>query len=73
LQAVVGAPVPHAHRFQPETHMSNPTQAARGGAAPDKPAPTFLQMGFFQKIVFVGKVAIFFATLGFAYPNVLLD
>ncbi len=48
-------------------------QTAQGSAATVNATPAFKSMNFFQKTVFVGKVAIFLVTLGFAYPNILSD
>jgi len=33
----------------------------------------FKDMNFWQKCVFVGKVSVFVLTMGFVYPNILLD
>ena len=33
----------------------------------------FKNMNILQKIVHIGKICIFVLTLGFAYPNILLD
>jgi len=35
--------------------------------------PKFNSMNRWQKCVFVGKIAVFLLTFGFAYPNILLD
>ena len=48
-------------------------KTAQGSAATVNPTPAFRNMSFLQKIAFMGKVAVFFITLGFAYPNILLD
>ncbi|MFN7085394.1 MAG: hypothetical protein ACK4N4_02060 [Burkholderiales bacterium] len=33
----------------------------------------FTNMNILQKIAHIGKICIFVLTLGFAYPNILLD
>lgn len=33
----------------------------------------FQEMNILQKLFHVGKICIFVLTLGFAYPNILLD
>jgi hypothetical protein len=53
--------------------MSNKTQAAQGSAAPAQADLKFSQMNLMQKIVFIGKLCIFFATFGFAFGNILVD
>jgi uncharacterized protein YwgA len=50
--------------------MSGKTKAAQGSAAK---ANKFVNMSAMQKLVFIGKTCVFFLTLGFAYPNVLVD
>jgi len=52
--------------------MSKETKAAQGSAAAAT-EPKFKDMGIGQKIVHIGKVCVFFLTLGFAYPNIFLD
>lgn len=52
--------------------MSSESKAAQGSAAAATETK-FKDMGAGQKIVFVGKVCVFFLTLGFAYPNIFLD
>lgn len=53
--------------------MSNQTQAAQGSAAPAQANRKFSQMNLLQKIVFIGKVSLFFVTFGFAFGNILVD
>lgn len=50
--------------------MSGKTKAAQGSAAK---ANKFVNMSATQKLVFIAKTCVFFLTLGFAYPNILLD
>jgi hypothetical protein len=50
--------------------MSVKTKAAQGSAAQ---TVKFSDMSLTQKMAFIGKTAIFFLTLGFAYPNILTD
>lgn len=50
--------------------MPRKTKAAQGSAAE---ANKFINMKPMQKMVFITKTCIFFLTLGFAYPNILLD
>jgi hypothetical protein len=71
--AAAGAPRPdHPWILKQEKHMKQ-AQTAQGSAATVNTTPAFKSMNFFQKTVFVGKVAIFLVTLGFAYPNILSD
>lgn len=53
--------------------MSNETKTARGSAAPAQGGPKFSQMNLLQKVVFIGKLCIFFVTFGFAFGNILSD
>jgi len=50
--------------------MSNQTKAAQGSAAAAETTVTFSNMGFARKIFHIGKVCVFFLTLGFAFPNI---
>ena len=52
--------------------MSKPTKPAQGSAAA-APAKTFGQMTPKEKTLHVLKVALFFATFGFAFANILRD
>lgn len=45
--------------------MSDPVTAV-----PSKP---FADLGFFQKLQFIGKVIVFLATFGFAFPTLFAD
>jgi hypothetical protein len=38
-----------------------------------QPSQKFVDMSFFGKIVFVGKLIIFLCTFGFAFPLILND
>ncbi len=53
--------------------MSNEQQTAHGSAAEKVSDMKYRDMSAGQKFVFIGKVGIFFLTLGFAYPNIFLD
>jgi hypothetical protein len=50
--------------------MSVKSKAAQGSAAQ---AIKFSDMSVTQKLAFIGKTALFFLTLGFAFPNILSD
>jgi hypothetical protein len=53
--------------------MSNQTKAAQGSAAAAETTVTFSNMGFARKIFHIGKVCVFFLTLGFAFPNIFSE
>lgn len=53
--------------------MSKQQKAAQGSAAAPETAVAFGKMSVPQKLAHVGKICIFFLTLGFAYPNILGD
>ena len=42
-------------------------------AQPLAPSPKFKDLSFINKIVFVGKLVIFMASFGFAFPTLLSD
>jgi len=50
--------------------MSRQKQAAQGSAAVPEAALTFGNMSPLQKLAHIGKVSVFFLTLGFVYPNI---
>lgn len=52
--------------------MSSESKAAQGSAA-TATETKFKDMGTGQKVAFLGKVCLFFLSLGFAYPNIFLD
>ncbi len=51
--------------------MSKQQKAAQGSAAVPGVNVTFGNMSPVQKLAHIGKVCVFFLTLGFAYPNIL--
>ncbi len=51
--------------------MSNQKKAAQGSPAAAK--KTYSKMNAAQKVAHIGKVCVFFLTMGFAYPNVFND
>ncbi len=53
--------------------MSMQKKAAQGSAAVPEVTLTFGNMSPAQKLAHIGKVCVFFLTLGFAYPNILGD
>lgn len=53
--------------------MTEKDKAAQGSAATAKQAPRFSQMGFAQKVKFVGKVVVCLMSFGFVFPNIFSD
>lgn len=53
--------------------MSDQPKAAQGSAATANAPVPFRRMNIWQKGLHILKVAVFFASFGFAYPNILLD
>ena len=53
--------------------MSEEGKPAQGSAASVAPGVKFKDMGFFQKLAYVGKVTLCVLTFGFAFPNILSD
>lgn len=51
--------------------MSNQQKAAQGSAAAAETTVAFSNMSVVGKIFHIGKVCVFFLTLGFAFPNIL--
>lgn len=53
--------------------MSNATQPQQMDSPAAPPPLPFAKMNVVQKLAHLAKVAVFFLTLGFAFPNVLVD
>lgn len=53
--------------------MSETSKATQGSAAAADDSLKFKNMNPAQKVVFVGKVCVFFLSMGFAYPNIFVD
>lgn len=53
--------------------MSNQNKAAQGSAAAAETTTPFSKMSVIQKIFHVGKVCVFFLSMGFAFPNIFGD
>lgn len=53
--------------------MADQQKPAQGSAATAKPSLPFSQRDIWQKMQHISKVIVFFATFGFAFPNILND
>ena len=53
--------------------MSKEADTAQGSAATVTPSVKFKDMGFLQKLAYVGKATLCVITLGFAFPHIFSE